>query len=209
MSSVWIWPSLAREALGDCWVHISEVFPPGYHFRPEIEFLRVGDRERALGSRACLCSSPGTFGLFEKRQRFVQARSQHSIWTVGVLGGGPIPRMPRKGTPMTLMTSPTRRRKCLRVSEQPPLVKRWSGSPGFLMLCVMHLLVGSHSAHCLEPCVQESRKLRALEISFALSSTSSLHHALCQAWRERPRSRGLGGSCLTRAFLPAALAGPM
>ncbi|OWK13374.1 MCM3 [Cervus elaphus hippelaphus] len=63
-------------------------------------------------------------------------------------------------------------------------------------------------ARCLGPCVQESRKLGALEISFAFWSTSSVHHALCQAWRERPRSRGLGGSCLTRAFVPAALAGP-
>lgn len=63
----------AREALGDCWVHMSEVFPPDSRFRPETEFLRVGDRQRALGSRVWLCSRPWTFGLFEKRQRFVQA----------------------------------------------------------------------------------------------------------------------------------------
>lgn len=176
----------AREALGDCWVHISEVFPPDSHLRPETEFLRVGDRERALGSRACLCCSPWTFGLFEKRQRFVQAWAQHSIWTTGVLGGGSVPRTPRRGTPMTPMTSPARRRKCLRVSKQPPLVKG-SGLPGSLMLCVTHLRVGSHPAPCLEPCVQESRKLRTLEISFAPSSASSVHHALCQAWRECPR----------------------
>ena len=103
--------------------------------RPETEFLRVGDRERALGSRACLCCSPWTFGLFEKRQRFVQAWAQHSIWTTGVLGGGSVPRTPRKGTPMTPMTSPTRRRKCLRVSKQPPLVKRVWVARLFNALC--------------------------------------------------------------------------
>ena len=155
-----------------------------------------------------MCCSPWTFGLFEKRQRFVQARAQHSIWTIGVLGGGPVPRTPRKGTPMTPMTSPTRRRKCLRVSKQPPLVKRVWVARLFNALCYafacgfpLGSLLGT-----LCPRIEETQNFGN---KLCPSSASSVHHALCQAWHECPRWRGLWSSCLTRAFLEAALAGPM
>lgn len=48
----------------------------------------------------------------------------HLFTTVGILGERPVTRMPKMETPMTPMTSVTPRRKCLRVSERPP-VERW------------------------------------------------------------------------------------
>lgn len=44
---------------------------------------------------------------------------------VGILGGKLVTLMPRMGAPMTPMTSVTQRRKCLKVSECPLLIKRW------------------------------------------------------------------------------------